>query len=231
MRSASSTKAKSASPINLDSRNSSPSSEISSTPSAYFSWDSHELDESSPNQSARRAFDVHATNNQFDSEPRRSNESKDLIVTLPATISPHKQYQLQLVTSLCENLPTPKDQREIQVMSGYLRHLPDRFGNSKALDAAILAFATQQIGTTFSDTQMIQSGRDSYVRALALLQKSLSHSGEAFKSETHATAYLLCTYEVWSCPFQFNRSVTKSYVVIRRHNLSQVLDETCSRSG
>jgi hypothetical protein len=125
----------------------------------------------------------------------------DLVVTLPAMIHPQKLYQLQLVTSLSESLPKTTNPQEIQMITSYLRHLPERFGNSKALDAAIVAFTTLQIGTTFDDTQMLRAGQATYVQALALLQRSLNDSTEALRSETYCAAFLLCTYEVrlWSC--------------------------------
>lgn len=134
-----------------------------------------------------------------DEEIQRDTNTRalsDIVVSLPVTVQPQKQYQQQLINSICDMVPGSTDAREIQMSTTYLRQLPDRFGNSKALDAAIVAFTTQQLGTTSDDMQMIRCGQNSYVQALTLLQRALNRRDEALSSETHATALLLCTYEV-----------------------------------
>ncbi|KIW02968.1 hypothetical protein, variant 2 [Verruconis gallopava] len=128
----------------------------------------------------------------------------DLIYSLCATLPPQKQYQLQLISSLCENLPTTRSSEEIQMISGYLMHLPAHFGNSRALDAAAVAFAAQQIGTICGDKQMIGRGRDAYVRALSCLQRALNDPAEATRSETNSSALLLCIYELFAGTTAFN---------------------------
>ena len=108
-----------------------------------------------------------------------------------------QQYQLQLITALADSLPTANS-NGYHIMSRWIQFLPERFGRSKALDAAIASFTTQQIGTSFGDKQMLRYGSKAYVKALACLQKSLNDPVEAITSETQCAAMLLCIYEVFS---------------------------------
>jgi hypothetical protein len=188
-----------ASPSSLGSRTTSPFPGSTSSPPISLDRLPQVYTDSMPKEFNVDSGNIHAPASKNSLVLSRSRPLSDLAVTIPATIQSHRQYQLQLVTSLCDSLPKTTNPQEIQMMTTYLRHLPERFGNSKALDAAVVAFTTQQIGTTFDDFQMLRSGRDAYVQALSLLQSSLNDSWEALRSETLATASLLCTYEV--CTF------------------------------
>jgi hypothetical protein len=117
---------------------------------------------------------------------------------LPSVIDFPQAYQLQLITTLVNNLPQTGSTSDILVIARWLSFLPGRFGKSKALDAAMTCFTTQQIGTACDDQQMLRYGRSSYVQALVQLQKSLNNPVEAVKSETMCAAMLLCIYEVGS---------------------------------
>jgi hypothetical protein len=115
---------------------------------------------------------------------------------LPSVIEFPEAYQLQLISTLVDNLPKSGSTSDILVIARWLSFLPGRFGKSKALDAAMTCFTTQQIGTACDDQQMLRYGRSSYVQALVQLQKSLNNPVEAVKSETQCAAMLLCVYEV-----------------------------------
>lgn len=115
---------------------------------------------------------------------------------LPSVIEFPEAYQLQLISTLVDNLPKSGSTSDILVIARWLSFLPSRFGKSKALDAAMTCFTTQQIGTACDDQQMLRYGRSSYVQALVQLQRSLNNPVEAVKSETQCAAMLLCVYEV-----------------------------------
>lgn len=117
---------------------------------------------------------------------------------LPSVIEFPEAYQLQLISTLVNNLPKSGSSSDILVIARWLSFLPGRFGKSKALDAAMTCFTTQQIGTACDDQQMLCYGRSSYVQALVQLQKALNSPLEAVKSETQCAAMLLCVYEVGS---------------------------------
>jgi hypothetical protein len=115
---------------------------------------------------------------------------------LPSVIEFPEAYQLQLISTLVDNLPKSGSTSDILVIARWLSFLPGKFGKSKALDAAMTCFTTQQIGTACDDQQMLRYGRSSYVQALVQLQKSLNNPVEAVTSETQCAAMLLCVYEV-----------------------------------
>lgn len=120
----------------------------------------------------------------------------DEVPFLPSVIEFPEAYQLQLISTLVDNLPKSDSTSDMLVIARWLSFLPGRFGKSKALDTAMTCFTTQQIGIAGDDQQMLRYGRSSYVQALVLLQRSLNNPVEAVKSETQCAAMLLCVYEV-----------------------------------
>lgn len=134
---------------------------------------------------------------------------------LPSVIEFPEAYQLQLISTLVDDLPKSDSASDMLVIARWLSFLPGRFGKSKTLDAAMICFTTQQIGTACDDQQMLRYGRSSYVQALVQLQRSLNNPVEAVKSETQCAAMLLCVYELFAGTTAFN-SWTKHAAGISR---------------
>jgi hypothetical protein len=114
------------------------------------------------------------------------------------SISSPNLYQAQCLSILVDYLPKQNANSDILIMSRWMSFLPSRFGRSKALDAAITCFTTQQIGTDRNDQKLLGYGRSTYVQALGRLQKAINNPSEARSSETLCAAMLLCIYEVRS---------------------------------
>jgi hypothetical protein len=110
-------------------------------------------------------------------------------------------YQAQCLSFLVDDLPGQSDPADLELLPRWMSHIPPRVGRSKALDAAITCFTTQQIGTAQDDQRLLTYGRSTYVHALNRLQKAINNPTEAASSETLCAAMLLCIYEVCFNPF------------------------------
>jgi hypothetical protein len=160
----------------------------------------------------------------------------DEVPFLASFIEFPEAYQLQIITNLVHNIPKVGTTTDILVIAHWLSFLPGYFGKSKALDAAMTCFTTQQIGTACDDEQMLRYGRSSYVQALVQLQKALNNPEEAVKSETQCAAMLLCIYEVNSSTLsrvQIQADPQYSYSPvpprsIRGRNMPRALLDSCS---
>jgi hypothetical protein len=146
---------------------------------------------------------------QFLPSPPRSSKSPELQLAtvdkqheipqdpfLCISISSPTLYQAQCLAFLVDFLPKHNANSDILIMSRWMSFLPSKFGRSKALDAAIACFTTQQIGTARNDQKILGHGRSTYVQALGRLQKAINNPSEASASETLCAAMLLCIYEV-----------------------------------
>ncbi|KAJ5888311.1 hypothetical protein N7495_008352 [Penicillium taxi] len=115
---------------------------------------------------------------------------------------------LQSLSALVDDFsnPTPALSQKF-VVSQWFGLLPDIYGQSKILDAAIKSFVTHHLGKLYRDERMLVYARSTYGEALHRLRKSLANPSEYLSSHVFCAVVMLCLYELFT-----NRENPESWI-------------------
>lgn len=122
----------------------------------------------------------------------------------PPIVQTLKVNDGQCLAVVVDNLFQSPSQNEIRLFFRVFSFLPDRVGRSRVLDSSIRCFALHHLGKMNNDERLIHAARSTYVEALVRLQRALDHRHEWASSETMASGFTLCMYELFACPTAYN---------------------------
>jgi hypothetical protein len=110
----------------------------------------------------------------------------------------------QFLAVVIDNLCQSPSRNEVRLFHRVFNFLPERAGRSRVLDSSIRCFTLHHLGTMNNDERLIHSARSTYVEALIRLQRALDHRREWASSETMASGFTLCMYEMFACPTTYD---------------------------
>ena len=110
----------------------------------------------------------------------------------------------QFLAIVVDDIFQSPSRNEIRLYSRAFGFLPEKVGRSRVLDSAIRCFTLHHLGKMNNDERLIHAARSTYVEALIRLQRALNHRREWASSETMASGFTLCMYEMFACPTTYD---------------------------
>lgn len=148
--------------------------------------------------SEQRAVSLPGSDEHFQEtvKPKREIQGPVLILPGPYDISSPILWQTQIYSAFLD-VYLPRDAcRKTTNPHGYIVAISNARGNHPALNAAMIAVSTGQLGAMYDDEVLLSTSLRAYGMALTQLNSSLACYGSASQDETLATITALALCEV-----------------------------------